>query len=201
MVESQLYGDRDAFEAALQARLEAHHIEFVCLAGFMRILSAPFVERWRGRILNIHPSLLPALRGLNTHERALAAGLSEHGCTVHFVEPELDAGPIVAQTRVPVLPDDDAEQLAARVLAEEHKLYPARLGRGGGGSERGGRARGPGAASADHSLPARCAGWRDAVLSHNYRKEARQAAGRRRASPGAGGWQEAGAEGRQEIEG
>ena len=93
----------------------------------MRILSAPFVERWRGRMLNIHPSLLPDLRGLHTHERALAAGLSEHGCTVHFVEPELDAGPIVAQARVAVLPGDDADSLAARVLAEEHKLYPRAL--------------------------------------------------------------------------
>ena len=178
VVESQLYGDRDAFEAALQARLEAHHIEFVCLAGFMRILSAPFVERWRGRILNIHPSLLPALRGLNTHERALAAGLSEHGCTVHFVEPELDAGPIVAQTRVPVLPDDDAEQLAARVLAEEHKLYPRAL------AEAAAKLRSAAAAPADleprpRTIPSRRGApvGGDAVLSHNYRKEARQAAG------------------------
>ena len=93
----------------------------------MRVLGPSFVKRWRGRMLNIHPSLLPDLRGLHTHQRALAAGLKEHGCTVHFVEPELDAGPIVAQARVPVLPDDDAETLAARVLAEEHKLYPQAL--------------------------------------------------------------------------
>jgi len=93
----------------------------------MRVLGTKFVERWRGRMLNIHPSLLPDLRGLDTHARALAAELKEHGCTVHFVEPELDAGPIVAQARIPVLPDDDAETLAARVLVEEHKLYPRAL--------------------------------------------------------------------------
>ncbi len=129
IVESSDYPGRDAFEAAMQERLSAHRIELVCLAGFMRILSAPFVERWRGRLINIHPSLLPNLRGLHTHERALAAGLSEHGCTVHFVEPELDAGPIIAQARVPVLPGDDADSLAARVLVEEHKLYPKALAR------------------------------------------------------------------------
>ena len=129
IVESGDYPGRDAFEAALQERLSAHRIALVCLAGFMRILSAPFVERWRGRLINIHPSLLPDLRGLHTHERALAAGLKEHGCTVHFVEPELDAGPIIAQARVPVLPGDDADSLAARVLLEEHKLYPKALSR------------------------------------------------------------------------
>ena len=127
IVESRAYPAREAFEAAIQERLSAHRIDLVCLAGFMRILSAPFAERWRGRMLNIHPSLLPGLRGLHTHERALAAGLKEHGCTVHFVEPELDAGPIVAQTRVPVLLDDDADTLAARVLVEEHKLYAKAL--------------------------------------------------------------------------
>lgn len=127
IVESRAYPTREAFEAAMQARLASHRIDLVCLAGFMRVLSAPFAERWRGRMLNIHPSLLPALRGLRTHERALAAGLREHGCTVHFVEPELDAGPIVAQARVAVLLDDDADMLAARVLVEEHKLYPQAL--------------------------------------------------------------------------
>ncbi len=127
IVESRDYPGREAFEAAMQQRLSAHRIELVCLAGFMRILSASFVESWRGRMINIHPSLLPELRGLHTHERALAAGLSEHGCTVHFVEPELDAGPIIAQARVAVLPGDDAGALAARVLVEEHKLYPAAL--------------------------------------------------------------------------
>jgi len=129
IVESRDFPGREAFEAAMQQRLSAHRIDLVCLAGFMRILSAPFVESWRGRLINIHPSLLPDLRGLHTHERALAAGLSEHGCTVHFVEPELDAGPIIAQARVPVLPGDDADALAARVLAEEHKLYPTALAR------------------------------------------------------------------------
>ena len=127
IVESKAYGDRAAFEAAMQERLAEHRIELVCLAGFMRILSPPFVESWRGRLLNIHPSLLPALRGLHTHERALEAGLTEHGCTVHFVEPELDAGPTIAQARVPVLPADTPESLAARVLVEEHRLYPVAL--------------------------------------------------------------------------
>jgi phosphoribosylglycinamide formyltransferase-1 len=127
VVESRDFSSRDAFEAAVLERLAAHRVDLVCLAGFMRILSTPFVEKWRGRLINIHPSLLPALRGLNTHERALAAGLKEHGCTVHFVDSELDAGPIIAQARVPVLPGDDAEALAARVLAEEHKLYPRAL--------------------------------------------------------------------------
>lgn len=127
VVESKAYADRGAFEAAMQERLAAHRIDLVCLAGFMRILSAPFVESWRGRLINIHPSLLPDLRGLHTHERALAAGLAEHGCTVHFVEPELDAGPIIAQARVPVLPGDTAETLAQRVLVEEHRLYPLAL--------------------------------------------------------------------------
>jgi phosphoribosylglycinamide formyltransferase 1 len=93
----------------------------------MRVLSAAFVERWKGRILNIHPSLLPNLRGLNTHELALAQGLDEHGCTVHFVTAELDAGPIIAQARVQVLPGDDVEALAARVLREEHRIYPVAL--------------------------------------------------------------------------
>ncbi len=127
VVASKAYADRAAFEAAMQERLADHRIDIVCLAGFMRILSAPFVERWRGRMLNIHPSLLPDLRGLHTHERALAAGLAAHGCTVHFVEPELDAGPIIAQARVPVLQGDTAETLAARVLLEEHRLYPLAL--------------------------------------------------------------------------
>ncbi len=127
IVESRHYSGREAFEAAVQARLVGHRVDLVCLAGFMRILSAHFVESWRGRLINIHPSLLPNLRGLHTHERALAAGLKEHGCTVHFVDSELDAGPIIAQARVPVLPGDDADALAARVLVEEHELYPRAL--------------------------------------------------------------------------
>jgi phosphoribosylglycinamide formyltransferase-1 len=126
-VASKAYADRAAFEAALQERLAEHAIDLVCLAGFMRILSPPFVEIWRGRMINIHPSLLPDLRGLHTHERALAAGYAEHGCTVHFVEPELDAGPVIAQARVPVLRGDTAATLAERVLVEEHRLYPLAL--------------------------------------------------------------------------
>jgi phosphoribosylglycinamide formyltransferase 1 len=126
-IDFRAYSGKSAFEAALQARLNAGSIEVVCLAGFMRVLSSPFVERWQGRLLNIHPSLLPDLRGLNTHERALAQGLTEHGCTVHLVTAELDAGPILAQARVPVLPGDDAGSLAARVLKEEHRLYPQAL--------------------------------------------------------------------------
>ena len=102
-------------------------MELICLAGFMRVLSAEFVGRWAGRILNIHPSLLPDLRGLHTHERALAEGRAEHGCTVHYVSAELDAGPIIAQARVPVLPGDDVDNLAARVLVEEHRIYPLAL--------------------------------------------------------------------------
>ncbi len=126
-VDFRAYGGKAAFEAALETRLAAAGAEIVCLAGFMRVLSAPFVERWRGRLLNIHPSLLPNLRGLNTHERALAQGLPEHGCTVHLVTAELDAGPILAQACVPVLPEDDASALAARVLKEEHRIYPRAL--------------------------------------------------------------------------
>jgi phosphoribosylglycinamide formyltransferase-1 len=118
---------RSAFEAALDAGLRARGVELICLAGFMRILSADFVGRWRGRALNIHPSLLPAYKGLDTHARALADGVAEHGCTVHWVTPELDSGEIVAQARVPVNPGDDPATLAARVLAQEHALYPRAL--------------------------------------------------------------------------
>jgi len=121
------FSGKTEFETTVTAALVAARAELICLAGFMRILSPAFVERWRGRILNIHPSLLPDLRGLDTHERALAEGRAEHGCTVHFVTAELDAGPIVAQARVPVLPGDDAGLLAARVLVEEHRIYPQAL--------------------------------------------------------------------------
>jgi phosphoribosylglycinamide formyltransferase-1 len=126
-VDPKIYAGRDEFEGSMQALLDIHRIELICLAGFMRILSAPFVTRWRGRIINIHPSLLPAFRGLDTHARALAAGVKIHGCTVHFVEPELDAGPIIAQSATPVLDDDTPETLAARVLAKEHELYAQAL--------------------------------------------------------------------------
>jgi phosphoribosylglycinamide formyltransferase-1 len=126
-IDFRAYTGKPAFEAAINARLAAASAEIVCLAGFMRVLSAPFAQRWKGRMLNIHPSLLPNLRGLNTHERALAQGLAEHGCTVHLVTAELDAGPILAQARVPVLAGDDASALAARVLKEEHRIYPQAL--------------------------------------------------------------------------
>jgi phosphoribosylglycinamide formyltransferase-1 len=126
-VDHKIYAGRDEFEASMQALLDIHRIELICLAGFMRILSAPFVTRWRGRIINIHPSLLPAFRGLDTHARALAAGARVQGCTVHFVEPELDSGPIIAQASVEVRDDDTPEVLGARVLEQEHILYPAAL--------------------------------------------------------------------------
>lgn len=121
------FTSRDAFADALDAKLRAAKVEIVCLAGFMRLLATPFVERWRGRMINIHPSLLPAFKGLNTHARALDAGAKTHGCTVHYVEPELDSGPVILQAEVPVLPGDDEATLAARVLKEEHRLYPAAL--------------------------------------------------------------------------
>jgi phosphoribosylglycinamide formyltransferase 1 len=119
--------DRAAFEAAIDAELRRAHVDIVCLAGFMRILSPWFVQRWRDRLINIHPSLLPAFTGLDTHARALAAGAKEHGCTVHYVREGVDDGPIILQTKVPVLPSDTPETLTARVLIEEHKLYPAAL--------------------------------------------------------------------------
>jgi phosphoribosylglycinamide formyltransferase-1 len=119
--------DREAFERAVQAVLEAHRIDVVCLAGFMRLLTPWLVSRWSGRMLNIHPALLPAFRGLHTHERALEAGVKIHGATVHFVVPEVDAGPIVAQAAVPVLDSDTADTLADRVLSAELRLYPMAL--------------------------------------------------------------------------
>ena len=135
-VDHRAFPDREAFERALDARIEAAGVELLCLAGFMRVLTPWFVARWAGRMLNIHPSLLPLFRGTHTHEQALAAGVRVHGCTVHFVVPELDAGPIVAQAAVPVLPGDDAAGLAARVLVEEHRLYPAALALVAGGAAR-----------------------------------------------------------------
>jgi len=121
------FARREEFDAALDAALLGAGIELVCLAGFMRILGAEFVTRWRDRLVNIHPSLLPAFRGLDTHARALAAGVRIAGCTVHYVRPEMDEGPIIVQAAVPVLPGDDAERLAARVLAAEHRAYPLAL--------------------------------------------------------------------------
>jgi len=118
---------RDEFEAAIDAELRSRGIELIALAGFMRILSGRFISGWEGRILNIHPSLLPAYKGLHTHERVLADGKAIHGCTVHHVTADLDAGPTILQAEVPVLEGDDAETLAARVLKEEHRIYPLAL--------------------------------------------------------------------------
>ncbi len=129
VVDHTAFPDRESFEAALDAALAAARPDILCLAGFMRVLTAGFVRRWEGRILNIHPSLLPKYRGLDTHARALAAGDAQHGCTVHEVTPALDDGPILGQARVPVEPDDTPDTLAARVLAAEHILYPAVLRR------------------------------------------------------------------------
>jgi phosphoribosylglycinamide formyltransferase-1 len=134
IVDHAEYGkDREAFERAVQAVLDDHRIELVCLAGFMRLLTPWLVSRWSGRMLNIHPALLPAFRGLHTHERALEAGVKIHGATVHFVVPEVDSGPIIAQAAVPVLDGDTAETLADRVLAVELRLYPLALALVAGG--------------------------------------------------------------------
>jgi phosphoribosylglycinamide formyltransferase 1 len=119
-----LHRDRAQFGAAADARLRADKIELVCLAGFMRLLDTAFVEAWRDRLVNIHPSLLPAFRGLHAQRQALAAGVRFSGCTVHFVRPEVDTGPIIAQAVVPLQPDDNEERLSARILAAEHRLYP-----------------------------------------------------------------------------
>jgi phosphoribosylglycinamide formyltransferase-1 len=119
--------DREKHERAIDAALREHRIDLVCLAGYMRLLTPWLVERWTGRMLNIHPSLLPAFPGLHTHERALAAGCRLHGCTVHLVTAVMDEGPILAQAAVPVLPGDTPDSLAERVLVQEHRLYPAAL--------------------------------------------------------------------------
>ena len=127
-------GDRAAFERAIEATLAPYAPDIICLAGFMRKLTAAFVDPWRRRMLNVHPSLLPKYKGLHTHARALAAGDTEHGCTVHEVTPALDDGPILGQATVPVLPDDTEDILAARVLVQEHILYPQVLRRFAAGS-------------------------------------------------------------------
>jgi phosphoribosylglycinamide formyltransferase-1 len=124
VVEHRAFPDRLQFEAALEREIGRFSPRLLALAGFMRVLTPGFVAHYRDRILNVHPSLLPAFPGLDTHARALAAGVKVHGCTVHFVTGELDSGPIVVQAAVPVRPDDGAEQLAARVLAQEHVIYP-----------------------------------------------------------------------------
>jgi phosphoribosylglycinamide formyltransferase-1 len=127
IVDHKAFPDRAAFEDALDGVLRRHGAELIALAGFMRVFTAGFVERWTGRMLNIHPSLLPLFKGLHTHRQALEAGVLVHGCTVHFVVPELDSGPIVAQAAVPVLPGDTENTLAARILKQEHVIYPRAL--------------------------------------------------------------------------
>ena len=124
VVEHRAHVNRAAFDAALAAKIDAYAPDLIVLAGFMRILTDDFVNRYGGRLINIHPSLLPSFAGLNTHRRALEAGVKVHGCTVHFVTPRLDHGPIVIQAAVPVADGDSEESLAARVLAEEHRIYP-----------------------------------------------------------------------------
>ena len=126
-IDHKNYPSREAFEADLDKALKEAEVDLVCNAGFMRLLTARFVEAWRDKQLNIHPSLLPAFKGLHTHERAIEAGVKISGCTVHFVRTEMDAGPIIAQAAIPVLPDDSADDLAQRVLEAEHKLYPLAL--------------------------------------------------------------------------
>jgi phosphoribosylglycinamide formyltransferase-1 len=128
IVDHKSFPDRAAFDQRIGETLCEAGIELVALAGFMRLMTADFVNSWRGRMINIHPSLLPAFKGLDTHARALAAGVKIAGCTAHFVTPEMDEGPIIAQAAVPVIEGDDEDRLAARVLAAEHRLYPAALG-------------------------------------------------------------------------
>lgn len=126
-VDHKIYAGRDAFEGSLQKMLEAHRIDFICLAGFMRMLTPRFVNHWQGRLINIHPALLPSYPGLHTHERALADGVKIHGCTVHYVVAEMDAGPIIMQAAISVRDDDTPESLGRRVLAQEHAIYPMAL--------------------------------------------------------------------------
>lgn len=127
VIDHKAYPSREAFDEALDQSLRAHGVEIIALAGFMRVLTAGFIDRWPGRMLNIHPSLLPAYKGLHTHERALADGALRHGCSVHLVTAELDGGAVLLQAEVPVLPGDTPATLSARVLAEEHKIYPQAL--------------------------------------------------------------------------
>ena len=129
LVNHKDFPDRESFDRKMDEALRAAGIELVCLAGFMRLLSTGFVESWQGRMINIHPSLLPAFKGLRTHAQALAAGVKEHGCTVHYVTPALDDGPAILQGTVPVLDGDTEESLAERVLKVEHRLYPEALRR------------------------------------------------------------------------
>jgi len=121
------FPSREMFEDTMTQVLDSWEVDYVCLAGFMRILGEDFVNHWRGRLINIHPSLLPAYKGLDTHARIIADGATEHGCSVHYVTPGLDEGPVILQARVPVMTGDTAETLAARVLVEEHRIYPEAL--------------------------------------------------------------------------
>ena len=127
-IDHKAYARREDFEDALHQALTSAGVELICCAGFMRLMTASFVDGWYGRMLNIHPSILPSFKGLATHEQALAAGVKITGCTVHFVVPEMDSGPIIAQAAVPVADDDTPDSLAERILAAEHKLYPHALG-------------------------------------------------------------------------
>jgi len=136
VVDHKAYDGREAFERAVVERLEARGVELVVLAGFMRLLTPWFIERWHDRLINIHPALLPSYKGLHTHERALADGVKIAGCTVHFVRPEMDVGPIIVQAAVPVLDDDTPDTLAARVLVQEHRIYPLALARVASGAAR-----------------------------------------------------------------
>jgi phosphoribosylglycinamide formyltransferase 1 len=155
VLDHRLYGrgGRDRFDAALAARLEQAGAEWVVLAGFMRILGPGLLDPFAGRVLNIHPSLLPSFRGLHTHERALQAGVAMHGCTVHLVDASLDGGPVLAQAEVPVLPGDDADRLAARVLEQEHRLYPAVVRAAAEGRLQAAYPSRPQSSSPDHSRP------------------------------------------------
>lgn len=126
-VDHKIYAGREEFERAIQILLETYSIELICLAGFMRLLTPWFINKWRHKLINIHPALLPAYRGLNTHERALADGVKIHGCTVHYVAPEMDEGPIIAQAAISVWDTDTPETLGARILEQEHLLYPTVL--------------------------------------------------------------------------
>jgi phosphoribosylglycinamide formyltransferase-1 len=127
VIDHKTFESRESFDTALANLIDGYSPNLVVLAGFMRILTAEFVEHYSQRLINIHPSLLPKLKGLDTHQRAIEAGETEHGASVHFVTPELDDGPVISQAKVPVMPDDTASTLAARVLVEEHKLYPAAI--------------------------------------------------------------------------
>jgi len=127
VIDHKAYPTREAFDADMDKAIRAAGAELICLAGFMRLLSQGFSEAWNGKMINVHPALLPSFKGLHTHRKALEAGVKLHGCTVHFVTPELDDGPIIVQAAVPVLPTDDEDTLAHRVLEQEHKAYPLAL--------------------------------------------------------------------------